>query len=77
MLWGDIGQWVANVLYAATFGAVIWYAWETRKMRPQMIRPKLVFLTRHGCTGASGLQFRTSTAVGAGATPPFIKDEKA
>lgn len=25
--------------------AAIWYSWETRKMRLQMIRPKLIFLT--------------------------------
>src|SRR5690349_12806395 len=41
-----VAQWVGNIILLAALVAAIWYAWETRKMRLQMIRPKLVFLTR-------------------------------
>jgi len=39
-----MAQWIADGLLLAALIAAIWYAWETRKMRLQMIRPKLVFL---------------------------------
>jgi hypothetical protein len=43
-----MAQWIANVILLAGTIAAVWYAWETSKMRRQMIRPKLVFLTpRH------------------------------
>jgi hypothetical protein len=160
MLRKDMAQWIANLLLLGALIAAIWYAWETRRMRLQMIRPKLVFLMRHHnasdlgssvvlhvrnvgegtainisldqitdkgsalqpkpqripllekgqeeqlmlehrangkatdvtCTlddpsisprlvaryvDVEGRRFRTSTAVGRGATPPFIKDELA
>jgi hypothetical protein len=161
MLREDMAQWITNLLLLGALIAAIWYAWETRRMRLQMIRPKLVFLTRQhnnsdlgsasvalfvrnvgegtainvlldritdkGSTlqpepgriavlekgqekqlvlhylakgnptdvtrtlddpsisprllaryvDVEGRQFRTSTAVGGGATPPFIEDEQA
>ncbi|PYX06454.1 MAG: hypothetical protein DMG88_18305 [Acidobacteria bacterium] len=40
-----MAQWVGNLILLFALFAAIWYAWETRKMRLQMIRPKLVFLT--------------------------------
>jgi hypothetical protein len=42
----EMAQWIADVLLLAALAAAFWYAWETRRMRLQMIRPKLVFLTR-------------------------------
>jgi hypothetical protein len=39
-----LAQWIADVLLLLALVAAVWYAWETRKMRLQMIRPKLVFL---------------------------------
>jgi len=41
-----MAQWIGDVLLLAALIAAIWYAWETRTMRLQMIRPKLVFLLR-------------------------------
>lgn len=41
-----MAQWVGNIILLAALVSAVWYAWETRKMRLQMIRPKLVFLTR-------------------------------
>jgi hypothetical protein len=40
-----MAQWLANLILFLALLAAIWYAWETRKTRLQMIRPKLVFLT--------------------------------
>lgn len=39
-----MAQWVSNLILFLALLAAIWYAWETRKTRLQMIRPKLVFL---------------------------------
>ena len=41
----DLAQWIGNLILLSALGAALWYSWETRKMRLQMIRPKLVFLT--------------------------------
>jgi len=40
-----MAQWVGNLILLLALFSGVWYAWETRKMRLQMIRPKLVFLT--------------------------------
>lgn len=40
-----MAQWIGDLLLLLAFGAAFWYSVETRKMRLQMIRPKLVFLT--------------------------------
>src|SRR5450759_1529659 len=42
----DMAQWIANMILLAALVAAIWYAWETRTMRLDMIRPKVLFLTR-------------------------------
>jgi len=49
-----MAQWIANLLLLGALIAAIWYAWETRRMRLQMIRPKLVFLTRQHNTSDLG-----------------------
>ena len=49
-----MAQWTANLLYLMTLLAVIWYTYETRKMRLQTIRPKLIFLVRRGPQGTLG-----------------------
>ncbi|MGA9207900.1 MAG: hypothetical protein WB347_08875, partial [Terriglobales bacterium] len=49
-----MAQWIANLLYLGTLIAVIWYTCETRKMRLQLIRPKLIFLVRQGPVGMLG-----------------------
>lgn len=65
-----MAQWIANLLLLLALAAAVWYAWETRKMRLQMIRPKLVFLAvRHhaehlGDTQVNDLSIRN---IGAGA----------
>jgi hypothetical protein len=41
-----MAQWIANMILLAALVAAIWYAWETRTMRLDMIRPKVLFLTR-------------------------------
>jgi hypothetical protein len=38
-----MAQWIGDLIYFLALLAAIWYAWETRTMRLQMIRPKLVF----------------------------------
>ena len=46
-----MAQWIGNAILLLALFAAIWYAWETREMRLQAIRPKLVFLTpRHHAT---------------------------
>jgi hypothetical protein len=37
--------WFNNVVLSLAFVAALWYAWETRKMRLQMIRPKVICIT--------------------------------
>jgi hypothetical protein len=54
MLRRDMAQWTANLLLLGALIAAVWYAWETRRMRLQMIRPKLVFLTRYYNTSDLG-----------------------
>lgn len=41
-----MAQWIANIILLLALVAAIWYAWETRTMRLEMIRPKVLFLTR-------------------------------
>ena len=41
-----MAQWVSNPILFLALVSATWYAWETRKMRLQMIRPQLVILTR-------------------------------
>ncbi len=41
-----LAQWVGNLILFLALLAAIWYAWETRTLRLQMIRPKLIFVTR-------------------------------
>jgi hypothetical protein len=41
-----LAQWFGNGILLAALAAAVWYAWETRKLRLQMIRPKLFFFTR-------------------------------
>lgn len=42
----NTAQWIGNLILFLALLSAIWYALETRKMRLQMIRPKLVFLMR-------------------------------
>jgi hypothetical protein len=34
--------WINNIILFFAFVAALWYAWETHKMRLQMIRPKVI-----------------------------------
>src|SRR5207249_2461098 len=40
-----MAQWTNDLILLLALFAAIWYALETRKMRLQMIRPKLIFHT--------------------------------
>jgi hypothetical protein len=50
-----LAQWVGNFILFLALLAAIWYACETRKLRLQMIRPKLIFLNRPSLPGGSTL----------------------
>jgi hypothetical protein len=41
----NAAQWVGDFIYFLALIAAVWYAWETRKMRLQAIRPKVIFHT--------------------------------
>jgi hypothetical protein len=56
--------WIQNLILLVGVVAAIWYAWETRRLRSQMIRPKVIFLIRDTKSGdIFEEEFPSSTAL--------------